>query len=88
VLHPHPAQDGRLISVERTPWGWRAQLESSAENTPQIHTEIEVFQNGKKIELIEDVEKKPELKKEAVYFAFPFAMTHPQFHYEIPEWSR
>jgi alpha-mannosidase len=83
VLHPHPAQGGRLISVERTPWGWRAQLESSAENTPQIHTEIDVFQNEKKIELIEDVEKNPELKKEAVYFAFPFAMTHPQFQYEI-----
>jgi len=83
VLHPHPVQDGRLISVERTPWGLRAQLESSAENTPQIHTEIDVFQNEKKIELIEDVEKKPELKKEAVYFAFPFAMTHPQFQFEI-----
>jgi hypothetical protein len=82
-LHPHPSRDGRLISVERTPWGWRAQLESSAENTPEIHTEIRVFESEKKIELIEDVEKKPELKKEAVYFAFPFAMTHPQFQYEI-----
>jgi len=26
-------------------------------------------------------------EKEAVYFAFPFAMTHPQFQYEIrTEW--
>jgi len=82
-LHTHGASDGRMISVEQTPWGWRAQLESSAENTPVIHTEIRVFNGEKKIELIEDVEKKPELKKEAVYFAFPFAMTHPQFQYEI-----
>jgi hypothetical protein len=82
-LHPHPAKGGRLISVEQTPWGWRAQLESSAENTPEIHTEIRVFNGEKKIELIEDVEKKPELKKEAAYFAFPFAMNHPQFQYEI-----
>ncbi|HTW81173.1 MAG TPA: polysaccharide lyase family protein [Terracidiphilus sp.] len=82
-LHPHPSRDGRLISVERTPWGWRALLQSSAENTPEIHTEIRVFENEKKIELIEDIDKTPELKKEAVYFAFPFAMTHPRFLYEI-----
>ena len=82
-LHLNPAQSGRLISVEQTPWGWRAELVSSAEDTPQIRTEIRVFNDEKKIELIEDVDKKPELKKEAVYFAFPFAMTHPQFQYEI-----
>ncbi|MBS1805164.1 MAG: hypothetical protein JST28_17520 [Acidobacteria bacterium] len=83
VLHPHPAQDGRLISVERTPWGWRAQLESSTTNTPKIHSEIRVFENVKKIELIENIDKKSELRKEAVYFAFPFAMNHPKFQYEI-----
>ncbi|HLY40756.1 MAG TPA: polysaccharide lyase family protein [Terracidiphilus sp.] len=83
LLHTHPAGNGRLVSVSRTPWGWRAELESSAENTPEIHTEIRVFDGEKKIELIENLEKKPELKKEAVYFAFPFAMAHPQFQYEI-----
>lgn len=83
ILQSHPAKDGHLISVERTPWGWRAQLVSSADNTPEIHTEIRVFEKVKKIELIEDVEKKPELRKEAVYFCFPFAMSDPQFQYEI-----
>ena len=83
ALHIHAAQDGRLISVEKTPWGSRALLASSAENTPQIRTEIRLFDDEKKIELIEDVDKQPELKKEAVYFAFPFAMPHPQFQYEI-----
>jgi hypothetical protein len=82
-LHLNPAQNGRLISVEQTPWGWRAELVSSAEDTPRIRTEICVFKDEKKIELIENVDKKTELKKEAVYFAFPFAMTHPQFQYEI-----
>jgi alpha-mannosidase len=77
------AERGRLVSVERTPWGWRALLESQAENTPAIRTEIRLFEGEKKIELIEDVEKRPELKKEAAYFAFPFAMTHPEFRYEI-----
>jgi alpha-mannosidase len=83
VLQVHRAQNGRLISVEKTPWGTRAQLESSAENTPRIRTEIRLYDGEKKIGLIEDVDKKPEVKKEAVYFAFPFAMTHPQFQYEI-----
>jgi alpha-mannosidase len=83
VLHVHAAGNGRLISVERTPWGWRALMESSADNTPTIRTEIRLFNKEKKIELIENVDKKPELRKEAVYFAFPFAMTHPQFQYEI-----
>lgn len=83
VLHIHPAGNGRLISVERTPWGWRALMESSAENTPTIRTEVRLFNDAKKIELIEDVDKKPELKKEAVYFAFPFAIAHPRFEYEI-----
>jgi alpha-mannosidase len=82
-LHPYAAKDGRVISVEQTPWGWRAKLASSTENTPEIRTEIRVYQDEKKIELIEEIDKKPELMKEAVYFAFPFAMTHPQFQYEI-----
>jgi alpha-mannosidase len=82
-LQPHTAKDGRVISVEQTPWYWRAELVSSTENTPAIHTEILVYKSEKKIELIEEIDKKVELKKEAVYFAFPFAMSHPQFQYEI-----
>jgi len=82
-LHVHPAGNGRLVSVDRTPWGWRAELESSSDNTPAIRTEVRLFDDEKKIELVEDIEKNQELRKEAVYFAFPFAMTHPQFQYEI-----
>lgn len=82
-LTVHPAEQGRLVSVERTAYGWCAHLESSAENTPKIASEIRLFENEKKIEFIEDINKKEVLAKEAVYFAFPFAMTHPQFQYEI-----
>jgi len=83
ALEIHPAEHGRLVSVERTQWGWRARLESSDLNTPEIRTEILLFAHEKKIEVIENIDKKAELKKEAVYFAFPFAMSHPQFQYEI-----
>jgi alpha-mannosidase len=82
-LQIHAAAHGRLVSVERTAYGWRARLESSAENTPRIDTEIRLFDNEKKIEFVEDVRKDKVLTKEAVYFAFPFAMSHPQFQYEI-----
>ena len=82
-LQIHPAAQGRLVAIERTPYGWRAELECSAENTPQIKSEIRLFENAKKIDFVEDVTKKVVLAKEAVYFAFPFAMTHPQFQYEI-----
>ncbi|MGC2636903.1 MAG: polysaccharide lyase family protein [Acidobacteriaceae bacterium] len=83
TLDIHGAQNGRILSVTRTPFGWRAHMESSTVNTPSIQTEIRLYNDEKKIELTEEIDKKPELRKEAVYFAFPFAMTHPQFQYEI-----
>jgi alpha-mannosidase len=58
-------------------------MESTSMNTPTIATTIRLFDHEKKIEFTEDVEKKEIDDKEAVYFAFPFAMQQPQFQYEI-----
>ena len=52
-------------------------------NTPEITTEVRLFDREKKIEFLEDVTKTKVYSKEAVYFAFPFAMKQPQFQYEI-----
>ena len=82
-LQIDPSRDGRLLSVTRTPWGWVARMQSTDTNTPSINSEIRLFQDEKKIEFTEDICKKEVDSKEAVYFAFPFAMTHPQFEYEI-----
>jgi alpha-mannosidase len=82
-LQIHPAQNGKLLSVIRTPYGWEAQMESTATNTPAIATSIRLFEHEKKIEFVEDIEKDRVLDKEAVYFAFPFAVNHPQFQYEL-----
>jgi hypothetical protein len=82
-LAVHPAEKGKIVSVERTPSGQVAHLESTAFNTPSIKTEIRLFDNEKKIELIEDVDKTEVVSKEAAYFAFPFDLKHPQFQYEI-----
>ncbi|MEO6966467.1 MAG: glycoside hydrolase family 38 C-terminal domain-containing protein, partial [Acidobacteriaceae bacterium] len=82
-LEVHPSSGGHLIGVTRTPYGWVADMETSDTNTPAIHSQIRLFEHKKKIEFIEDVNKKNVDTKEAVYFAFPFAMQHPTFHYEI-----
>ena len=77
------AHDGHLLSVTRAPYGWVARMESSDTNTPAITTEVRLFENEKKIEFIEDIDKRAVRSREAVYFAFPFAMDHPRFQYEI-----
>jgi alpha-mannosidase len=65
------------------PDGWIARLESEDVNTPKIETTIRGFDDQKKIEITEDFDKQYVRTREAVYIAFPFAMDHPQFQYEV-----
>ncbi|HEV2499594.1 MAG TPA: polysaccharide lyase family protein [Terriglobia bacterium] len=83
ALTVHPAGDGRLISITQTPFGVVARLESSAPNTPRIDSEIILFSQQKQIEFINHVHKQQVYTKEGVYFAFPLAMDHPEFRYEL-----
>lgn len=78
----HKAGSGRLISMVHAPFGTVARLESSGVNTPKIETEIILFDHQKKIEFTNHVQKNLVYTKEGVYFAFPFAMDHPEFRYE------
>jgi hypothetical protein len=82
-LSIHNASGGRLLSVTNQPFAMVARLESSGVNTPRIETEVILFNGQKKIEFINHVHKTEVYTKEGVYFAFPFAMEHPQFRYEI-----
>ncbi len=77
------ARDGRLLSVTREPYGLVARMQSIDTNTSAITTEIRLFDDEKKIEFVEDIDKAAVRMREAVYFAFPFAMDHPHFEYEI-----
>jgi hypothetical protein len=86
-LEVHPSHHGKVVSITRTSSGVVARMESEDLNTPSIKTEIRLFDGEKKIELVEDVDKKEVYSKEAVYFAFPFAMSQPQFQYEIQNGS-
>ena len=82
-LTPHVAAGGRIRSVESLPLGEFAWLESSGVNTPQIASEIILPKDQKRIEIVNHVHKDKVYTKEGVYFAFPFAMQHPQFKYAI-----
>ncbi|MCL5005093.1 MAG: polysaccharide lyase family protein [Acidobacteria bacterium] len=82
-LEAHAAAGGRLVSLTKEPFGTVARLESSAFNTPQVSTEIILFDKQKKIGFINRIQKKKVYTKEGVYFAFPFMMDHPQFRYDI-----
>lgn len=77
----HPASQGSLESIEKMPWGTSIRLHSSDVNTPGIQTEILIFNNEKKIEFRYKVHKIYTTKKEGVYFAFPAAISHPEFAY-------
>jgi hypothetical protein len=78
----HGAGSGRLMSVIREPFGTVARLVSQGVNTPRIESEIILFNGEKKIAFANHLHKTEVFTKEGVYFAFPFAMEHPQFRYE------
>ena len=82
-LAVHGSWGGEIVSVDPEPFGTVARLKSVGVNTPEIDTEVILFNHQKKIEFINRVHKKTIYKKEGVYFAFPFAMDHPQFQYDI-----
>jgi len=79
------AHGGSLVSVEHTPLGVEAKLESSSLNTPKVQTEVILFDAQKKIEFINHVQKQKVYTKEGVYFAFPFAADDPQIRYDLQD---
>ena len=79
------AHSGRLVSTTHSPDGWVAKMESTDVNTPVVSSEIRLYEHEKKIEFVEDVDKQNVKTREAIYFAFPFAMDKPQFQFEIQD---
>jgi len=80
-LTAHNASGGKIRSVVRLPFENVAWLESSGVNTPRIESEIILPKDQKRIEIVNHVRKDKVYTKEGIYFAFPFAMEHPQFKY-------
>jgi hypothetical protein len=74
---------GRVTSVRKTPYGQILTYQTSGPHAPRIETDVILFDREKKIEFINRVQKEPVENKEAVYFAFPWAIANPRFSYEI-----
>jgi len=82
-LQTHIPSRGKVLSISKTPVGTTIRLQSQAPNTPQISTEIVLFDREKKIQFNNRVRKDEVYKKEGVYFAFPINIRQPEFKYEI-----
>jgi alpha-mannosidase len=78
-----PASEGQIVGVKMTPFGQVLTLESKGAHTPEVRTEILLYNSEKKIEFVNHVTKDLVREKEAVYFAFPVAAAKPSFQYEI-----
>jgi len=59
-------------------------LKTFAPMTPKIATAVIVWNDVKRIDIVNHLSKTQTYDKEAVYFAFPFAAAKPAFRYEIP----
>lgn len=77
------ANPGRVTAVRKTSYGEILTYQTSGHDAPSIRTDVVLFDHQKKIEFVDHFQKTPEMHKEAIYFAFPFALTHPDFSYEI-----
>ena len=76
------ARHGNVKAVQKTPWGARLVMLSSAAHTPVIRTEIRLFDHDKKIQIWNRLQKDEVKAPEGVYFAFPFAATPARIRYE------
>jgi len=59
-------------------------VETSATLTPKITSLVTVWNDVKRVDFENRGTKTQTYKKEAVYFAFPFAAEKPTFRYEVP----
>lgn len=69
--------------------GRRIRIRSAAPHVPWIETEVTVYDHLKRVDMVNRLRKEETRTKEAVYFAFPFAVSPPQLAYQIQNaWVR
>ncbi len=78
-----------LVENARTPLGQRLRIRARAASFPEIETEIHLYDRLKRVDFVNRVRKQETRDKEAVYFAFPFALESPTLFYELQSaWAR
>ena len=68
--------------ARRFPWGTVITIRSKALNTPEIVSTITLLDMRKQVNIHNEVQKTATLKKEGIYFAFPFTLKQPQMKYQ------
>ncbi|MBV8864070.1 MAG: hypothetical protein JO210_01575, partial [Acidobacteriaceae bacterium] len=86
-LTVHPSSHGKLVGIEKLPWGYSIRTSSSALRAPDIQSEILLFDDQEKIEFRYHVHKEYTTAKEAAYFAFPAAIANPRFAFASQQGS-
>lgn len=69
-------------AVRRYPWGTVVTVHSQDLNTPEITATITLNDHQKVVSFQNELQKTATLKKEGVYFAFPFAVQQPSAEYQ------
>ena len=62
-----------------------ARVRSRTLHTPDIESVITLYRTLPRIDIVNRMTKNETYDKEGVYFAFPFAVQEPQFHFEGPD---
>ncbi len=75
----HAASGGRLLGIQRHPWGMVARMESTNLHHPRILTTVTLRDDSTILDLDNRVEKQAVRTKEAAYFVFPFRAEEPRF---------
>ena len=82
-------EKAEIVRVRRTPLGQRLEVVAACKNTPAVRSEYLLYDNIKRVDIVNTVEKQETRSKEAVYFAFPFAAQKPGLEYQIQNgWVR
>lgn len=63
--------------------GRRIVIRAQAKNVPEIETEIRVYDEIKRVDIVNRIRKDEVRSKEAVYFAFPFRVSPPELAYQV-----
>jgi hypothetical protein len=78
-----------IVEAVKTPLGQRIVVEIKSKNTPKVRSEYLLYENLKRVDIVNAVQKDETRAKEAVYFAFPFAAEKPALDYQIQNgWVR
>ena len=72
------------LSAKKTSLGQVMEITASAFNTPGLMTSVVLYDDVKRIDFNNSIDKTATYAKEAGYFAFPFAMNKPEFHIDLP----